>query len=527
MDDGSPTKISSAKSAANTFVDAMSDNPNNRVGLVSFASTTTKDQSLTNSFSTVKTKINNLHADGATQMRQALYQAISDLDQNGRSEAVKAVILLTDGDWNYDGSPLAVGNGFPSSDTILGNNIATWSGVATDFSTYYYYSGIGGGVSHNQNVNVPNGETQIGWSPDVYQPRYTNKVATYYTGAEFTSQNMSIFASENEVRLYALSFVDQPSAAVQTALTIMTTGTEKGFYQHAPNADALEDLYATIATQLQEDAGVDTTADMDFGQLIVDDQLMDTSTPGNAMFDYVADPITPGINPGNSYVNAPGSSMVDKYNATTKLIPGPDFTQTGPLIVNQTPEWVANKALHFNIGLVKLGETWETNFRLRVLKEGTILLFSPGSTVNFKDSNGVESSLTLGNLSYLTVLDNPTNLTVPTINVNLVCPPPVDNTTAVLPITWTTTYTGGETDIIEEVRYMSESGAMVPIDQGGYHVTGDSTHSGNTEFDMRTVAPGSYRILVHAYTSGATSTSSPFCGPYVYSTEGKAFIRLK
>jgi hypothetical protein len=123
-------------------------------------------------------------------------------------------------------------------------------------------------------------------------------------------------------------------------------------------------------------------------------------------------------------------------------------------------------------------------------------------------------------------LDDPTNLTVPTIVVNLLCPPPVDNTTAILPVTWTTTYTGGETNIFEEIRYISESGAQVPIYQTSYHVSGNSITPNSADFDMRKVAPGSYKILVRAYTSGATSTSSPTCGPYLYSTEGKTFIRL-
>ena len=313
-----------------------------------------------------------------------------------------------------------------------------------------------------------------------------NYVADYVTRSRLhynaisTSQNMSVYAIENDVRLYALSFVDLPSPAVRTALTIMTTSTgdidKQGFYQHAPDPDALEDLYATIATQLQEDAGVDTTADMDFGQLIVDDSLIDTSAPGNAMFDYVGDPVTPGINPGNSATNAPGSTMVAKYNATTSHIPGPDFAQIGPLIVNQTPDWIANRSLNFNIGLVKLGDTWETNFRLRVLKEGTILLFSPGSTVNFKDSNGVESELTLQNLSFLTALGESTNLTVPTISVDLACPAPVQNETPILPLTWTTTYTGGPTDIFEEVRYISESGAQVPVYQTSLSCPGRCHH---------------------------------------------------
>jgi hypothetical protein len=244
------------------------------------------------------------------------------------------------------------------------------------------------------------------------------------------------------------------------------------------------------------------------------------------MFDYVGDPATPGINPGDSFAIAPGSTMVDKYNATHHIIPGPDFSQNGPLIINQTTDWNNNKSLNFNIGVVKLGQTWETNFRLRVLQEGTILLFSPGSTVNFKDSEGVESSLALKNLSYFTAMEEPTGLEIQKIDVSIICPTSVDNTTPILPLNWTTTYTGDETDIFEEIRYISESGAQVPFYQSSYHVTGATTTPRNAVFDMRKVAPGSYNIMVHAYTPAATSTSSPICGPYIYSTEGKTFIRL-
>jgi hypothetical protein len=244
----------------------------------------------------------------------------------------------------------------------------------------------------------------------------------------------------------------------------------------------------------------------------VDDKLID----GNAMFDYVYN-TTP-----------PGSTMVDKYNKTHKLIPGPDFTQIGPLIINQTTEWNNNKALNFNIGLVKINNTWETNFRLRVLKEGTVILFSPDSKVNFKDSEGVESSLTLKNLSYFTAVKESAGLTIQKIDVSLVCPTqPATNSTALLPITWNTTYTGGETDIFEEVRYISESGAQVPFYQKGYHVTGDKITSQNAEFDMKKVAPGDYYFMIRAYTSKSTSTSSPMCGPYLYNTTGTQYITLK
>lgn len=515
-----PRRIDSAKAAAKTFIGSMAASTNNRVGLVSFASSTTKDKSLTNDFDAVNTSIQGLSANGATQMRQALYQAITDLDNNGRSDAVKAVVLLTDGDWNYDGSPLAVGNGFPSSTYGL-----EWPGNVPNFDSYEYYSALGEGSSHTASVPVPHGSHDTGGGN--YVADYTTRNTLHYD-AVFTSQNMSVYASENQVRLYALSFVNQPSSSVESALTTMTTGTEKGFYQYAPDVTTLNGLYTQIAGQLMEDAGVDTTADMDFGQLIVDDNLISTATAGNAMFDYVGDPVTPGTHSGSSATQTPGSTMVDKYNATAKIIPGPDFTTTGPLIINQTPDWVADKTLHFNIGLVKLGDTWETNFRLRALHEGTILLFSPGSTINFKDTKGVESSLTLKNLSYLTVVSNPSDLTVSTINVTLTCPYQADNTVPDLPVAWETNYTGGETDIFEEARYMSESGALVPFYQHSYPVTGDSTTSGNANFDMSKVAPGNYQIFIHAYTSeGKTSDTSSMCGPYSYSTEGKTFIKLK
>jgi hypothetical protein len=481
-----PQRITSAKNAAKTFVTAM-DDPNNRVGLVSFASTTSTDRTLTTDFTGVKSSINGLTATGATQMRRALYEGITDVDANGRNGAVKAVILLTDGDWNYDGSILGHGTGWTSGHY-------TFSGNTLEPDNYRYYSGLGCTLSGDSCTN-----------------------------GEGTSQNMSIYAKENNVRIYALSFVNEPSATVKNALNVMTNNTG-GFYEHAPDEDALNDLYEKIANDLGDIAGVDTTADMDFGTLNVDG----TSTVGSTVFEYVGDPIIPG----NPPATPPGSTMVDKYNKSlTHFIPGPDFTQNGPLIINQTNEWNANKSLNFNIGLVKLNETWETNFRLRVLKEGTIMLFSPESAVHFQDYQGVESSLPLGNLSYLTAVKQPTGLEIQTIEVVPNCPLNVTSSNPVLPFEWDTIYNGNATTIFEEGRYMSESGAWVLFHSSSYNVSGigvlnDIRHR-STTFDLRRVAPGKYTINIKAYTSGSRATSSPTCGPYLYNTTGIEFIQLK
>ncbi len=140
----------------------------------------------------------------------------------------------------------------------------------------------------------------------------------------------------------------------------------------------------------------------------------------------------------------------------------------------------------------------------------------------------MESSLALKNLSYFTAVEESAGLTIQKIDVSLVCPTqPATNSTAILPITWNTTYVGDETDIFEEIRYISESGAQVPFYQKGYHVTGDKVTINSAEFDMRKVAPGDYYFMVRAYTPKTTSTSSPICGPYLYNTTGKQFITLK
>jgi hypothetical protein len=462
---------------------------NNGVGLVSFASGVTLDKSLTwNDFDGVNTSIGSLSAhyshstDMYTNMREGLYTAVNDIDGKARSGSVKAIILLTDGDWNYNGTLLGHGTGWPADNPD--HNLKTGT---TDFDNYLYIPGLGGTLT----------------------PYSSSGVTRYIcTDGEFTTQNLSRYAEYNGVRVYVLSFVQAPSTNVQNAMRVVANNTG-GFYKHAATDAELEALYTEIAGLLIEDAGVATTAEMDFGHLIVDDQLLDTSIPGNAVLDYV------GYDPD---ATGPGSTMVNKYNAT--YIPTPS-------IINQTQEWIDNHALNFDIGLIKLHETWETNFRFKVLKEGTIMLFSPGSTVNFVDYKGDESSLSLNNLSYFTVVNDATGLEIQKIEVLPICPSNVESTAPLLPFEWDTIYNGTATTIYEEGRYMSESGAWVMFYSGQYGVSEDDTRHRSATFDMRRVAPGSYTINIKVYTTGSRATSSPTCGPYLYNTTGVNFIRLR
>ncbi len=100
--DGSTgTKMSNAITAADNFVDLTSENPQNEVGLVSFANTATIDSPLTSTFANVKSKINTLKASGNTCIQCSINQASQAITSGKRSGIKNVIVLLTDGIANY------------------------------------------------------------------------------------------------------------------------------------------------------------------------------------------------------------------------------------------------------------------------------------------------------------------------------------------------------------------------------------------------------------------------------------------
>jgi len=93
----SGTKISNAKLAATNFVNIVSQNTNNNLGLVSFATTATLNSQLTNNYSSVKTQINSLSANGNTCIQCAIDMANQEIANHGRQNVKKVIVLLTDG----------------------------------------------------------------------------------------------------------------------------------------------------------------------------------------------------------------------------------------------------------------------------------------------------------------------------------------------------------------------------------------------------------------------------------------------
>ena len=99
-----PVRIDSAKQSAKAFVDILKEN--DRVGLVRFGEGASLLVGLTSNKNYVKRKIDRLYPDGGTPMGDALKLAINHLIKKGRSNAVKVILLFTDGWWNEGCNPI-------------------------------------------------------------------------------------------------------------------------------------------------------------------------------------------------------------------------------------------------------------------------------------------------------------------------------------------------------------------------------------------------------------------------------------
>ena len=88
-------KLNDAKIAANRFIDLI-DSIDNRVGLVVFADQVSILSQLNDSMN-LKNQIQSLQADGGTAMGDAIKVTAETLQSEGRSDASKIILLLSDG----------------------------------------------------------------------------------------------------------------------------------------------------------------------------------------------------------------------------------------------------------------------------------------------------------------------------------------------------------------------------------------------------------------------------------------------
>lgn len=97
----SGTKLSNAKTAANTFVDIVAKDSKNYYGFATYASTASLKSQLGNNASTIKSQINAISANGGTCIECGINKANQEINARKRAGIKNIVVLLTDGRANY------------------------------------------------------------------------------------------------------------------------------------------------------------------------------------------------------------------------------------------------------------------------------------------------------------------------------------------------------------------------------------------------------------------------------------------
>ena len=262
-----PDRMHSVREAAKLFVDEMVGQ--DAVGLVSFGrngyiqrpgynsgiSTTqinnvymypktyadyaTLDRPLGTDLAGVKQDLDRMVPDHGTPMRKALKVAVDELIANARPETVMAVVILSDGDYNWFGDPLARGTGTTS----------TYMGSYSDLTSLYYLF------------------------PDIPG------------SGQFSNQNMSQYARSHGIRIYSIAYGASMSTGGQNTMRYLAE-TSGGKY-FAASASNIEEIYIAIAGELHNEAGVGTSMDLNFNNVEVNSEPF----PAIEIFQYVHDDV--------------------------------------------------------------------------------------------------------------------------------------------------------------------------------------------------------------------------------------------
>jgi hypothetical protein len=513
--------VSQSKRAATTFIKQMAKG-RDRVGVIFYDKNTYPNFSvyvpLTYDLDSVNSSISGYSRTDTkgyhTRTRYALYQGIKLMNLWNDRGAVRAIIHMTDGQWSMEGDPLArsgaigFNQGFSPLENVPNGLHSVWAGnVVGVTDKYRYFDDLGGGTAVNGSRNdFPNGQTyntgKIGWAdqPENFETtqNYTTKTSWYFTNAENSNQNMSVYAKESDIKVYSIGFT--PSANydnIKLVLQTMSNATG-GFYKYAPGETELKTVYKEIADNLKDTAGVNTTMTVDFQNVNVTGITM----PGNEVYSYVYHP-----------------------NASTKI----GWQDNKVNISDQTADWAADNKLDFTIGTIKVGQRWNATFRLRVNQSGIIDIFGKNSTVTF---NGGTEKLTIPQ-TFITVVPhlNLTEITVKMIALSNLTITEPGEIKALLPVMWNTTYTGNQT-ITEKVFYSVDDGPWVLFDtkMHPYIYGANSTTTDYVDYsqlDVKKLPPGGYRIKIYATAADAPDA---WIGPTeakMVGGQGKIYLKLE
>ncbi|MDD1693325.1 MAG: VWA domain-containing protein [Methanoregula sp.] len=274
---------------------------------------------------------------------------------------------------------------------------------------------------------------------------------------------------------------------VDTA-TLQQMASSSDTYYYSPDPNKLTEMMLAIQGKIQTDAGVNTTMSLDFNNA--------SASYGNTMFDYVYNP--------------PVSTTITWQNGTTTVI-------------DQTAEWNANNhQLNFNIGTIKLGQTWQTSFQLKAKQQGILDVCGNNSQVVF--NNGAEFQNVSG--CTVTVVNDQNNAGVTPLKIDisdLHITTPNTTITDFVPLQWNITYPGNQTAI--ELIYYSTDNSQWKLDKTWVIPNGTRTETYN--LDVRNLPAGTYYIEVQGTAPDAGSDIESLSTGFNVGTAQKAYIKLE
>jgi len=194
----------------------------------------TYDLNMTNVNTTILSKIDTLYPGGWTPMRYALKLAIDNLNGKGRPNAVKALVILSDGDYNYYGDPLARGSAGPSD----GSNSV-----------------------------------------------YEDTIRNYVSFAGVPDQNMARYANLSKIKIFTIRYAADVSSEGILALNLLAYQTGGKNYSALTEAQ-LASVYTDIAGSLRDEAGVNTTMNLAFHNINVTSSNVTSVLAGDQVYAY-------------------------------------------------------------------------------------------------------------------------------------------------------------------------------------------------------------------------------------------------
>jgi hypothetical protein len=242
---------------------------------------------LTNNKTSLKQAIHSIVPAGGTPTRQAIYDSVNQIinDKGVPQDAVKAIILLTDGAWTAPGDP---------------------EGIITSPLSVKSYSGVPSG---------PGGDG-------------TGSVIDYANNSGVKIYTIGLFGQDS----------DTPNAAALQRYADKTGGT----YHRASDSTQLSQIYTEIAGQLKEQASVNTTVALDLSALEVSNHT--SPLAGDRVFNYTYQQMhSTLVDTGNNTIPHFNGYPVT-FDNTTDWNNGQKFNfSAGTIQLNQT--WMVNFTL--------------------------------------------------------------------------------------------------------------------------------------------------------------------------------------